>query len=128
MNKTALIAIVMLIVGGFLGFFMSTDKKDVIDSHYMPDGTMMADEEMMDHSMSMDQMMEDMNAALVGKTGRDFDMVFVDQMIIHHQGAVEMAELALTNGDKQEIKDLANEIIKAQTKEIELMNSWRAAW
>ncbi len=122
----------MFLVGGLLGFFMNNDTPDTSNVsegvHQMADGTMMADEEMMNNGMSMEQMMADMNTALVGKVGRDFDMAFVEQMIIHHQGAVEMAQLALQYAESEEVKKLAEEIISAQTKEIELMNSWRAAW
>lgn len=107
---------------------MTGDSTENEMMHQMPDGTMMADEDMLGESMSMEQMMMDMNAELIGKTGRDFDMAFVEQMIIHHEGAVEMAELALVNAESEDLKTLASEIISAQTKEIELMNSWRAAW
>lgn len=128
MNKSILVGVVMFVVGGFVGFMMTGDSTENEMMHQMPDGTMMADEDMVGESMSMEQMMMDMNAELIGKTGRDFDMVFVEQMIIHHEGAVEMAELALVNAESEDLKTLASEIISAQTKEIKLMNSWRAAW
>ncbi len=128
MNKTASIAIIALVVGGLIGFMLNGEEKAQMPEgmHEMADGTMMVDE-MMDGD-SMEQMMHDMNAELVGKTGVDFDRAFVEQMIIHHEGAVAMAELALTNAESQELKDLATAIITAQNSEIELMNSWRAAW
>ena|SRR3989338_10137075 len=78
--------------------------------------------------MSMDDMMKVMNAKLKDKTGEVFDLAFLDEMIIHHQGAVEMAETALTNAYHQEIKNLAKNIIEAQTIEISLMESWRKSW
>lgn len=49
-------------------------------------------------------------------------------MIVHHEGAVQMAELALTNAKHQEIKNLANEIIKAQKMEIAEMKAWQKSW
>ena len=91
--------------------------------HRMPDGSMMTN-----GGDDMTSMMAGMNAALKGKTGDEFDKAFIDQMTIHHQGAVEMAELALTNAKHQEVKDLANAIIKAQTTEISQMKQWRASW
>lgn len=109
MNKTILTSILLFAVGIFIGILFGKDS-----SH-----------EDMNHAMSMDHMMMDMNAELVGKTGTDFDKAFIDQMVIHHQGAVEMAELALENAQMQEIKDLAEDIITAQTKEIEMMNGWK---
>lgn len=69
-----------------------------------------------------------MNAALEGKSGDEFDKAFMAEMTMHHQGAVEMAEMALKNAQHQEIKDLANAIITAQNKEISEMESWRKEW
>ena len=78
--------------------------------------------------MSMADMMQSMNAELQGKTGDSFDQAFLSEMIIHHEGAVEMAQLALTNAKHQEIKDLAKAIIAAQNKEIADMKGWMKAW
>ncbi|MFL6467188.1 MAG: DUF305 domain-containing protein [Pyrinomonadaceae bacterium] len=52
----------------------------------------------------------------------------MDQMIPHHQGAVTMANDALRNAQKDEIKRMAEEIIKAQNGEIKQMQTWRVAW
>ena len=60
--------------------------------------------------------------------GEDYDRMFLANMIAHHQGAVDMANLALTSTKHQEIKDMANAIISAQTKEIGDMQSWQTAW
>jgi uncharacterized protein (DUF305 family) len=49
-------------------------------------------------------------------------------MIVHHQGAVVMAQEALKNAKHQEIKDLAQNIITAQNKEIAEMQAWQVAW
>ncbi len=94
-------------------------------SHMMPNGEMMSNGT---ESMSMADMMHSMNAELQGKTGDAFDQAFLSEMIIHHQGAVEMAQLALTNAKHQEIKDLAKAIIAAQNKEITDMKGWMKAW
>ncbi len=76
----------------------------------------------------MAHMMEDMSAGLVGKTGDDFDKAFLDEMIIHHKGAVDMANLALKNSKRKEITDLSRAIIRAQNEEITDMKSWQKAW
>jgi uncharacterized protein (DUF305 family) len=60
--------------------------------------------------------------------GEDYDRMFISNMIEHHKGAVDMAELALTNAKHQEIKDMANDIIAAQSKEITDMESWQKDW
>jgi uncharacterized protein (DUF305 family) len=57
-----------------------------------------------------------------------YDALFIDSMIIHHQGAVDMANQALKEAAKAEIKTLAEKIIKSQTAEINQMKAWRQAW
>ncbi len=84
-------------------------------------------EEMMGHdgrSMSMDAMVEE----LEDKRGDEFDDSFTQLMIEHHQGAIDMAELAQKYAKHDEIKNLAGDIIKAQTTEIEMMSNWRTNW
>lgn len=71
-----------------------------------------------DHNMSMD----------LGPADADYDLRFIDGMIPHHQGALEMAKEALQKSKRPEIKQLANNIIKAQNQEIEQMKKWRKAW
>jgi len=75
-------------------------------------------------SMSMD----DMTAELKDKTGDEFDKAFIANMIAHHKGAVEMAKLSAKSAKHQEIKDLSNNIIAAQEKEITQMEQWRIDW
>lgn len=58
----------------------------------------------------------------------DFDLVFIDLMIPHHESAVVMAQIALERAEHPEIIELANNIISSQTAEIAQMESWRAAW
>ena len=60
--------------------------------------------------------------------GEDYDRMFIANMIEHHRGAVDMAELALNNAKHQELKDMAKNIISAQTKEINDMESWQKTW
>lgn len=123
-NKNITLVAVSLLIGVFVGYYMgSSSIKNQVGYHVMPDGTKMATE-----SMSMADMMSDMNKALLGKTGDEFDKAFLTEMIVHHQGAVDMAKLALTNAKHKEIKDLSNGIISAQNKEIGDMNSWLKSW
>lgn len=60
--------------------------------------------------------------------GEDYDRLFIANMIEHHRGAVDMAKLAQTNAKHQELKDMAENIISAQSKEIADMESWQTAW
>lgn len=57
-----------------------------------------------------------------------FDAMFIDSMIEHHQGAIDMAEMALEQAEHEEIRTLSQEIIAAQASEIEQMQSWRNQW
>lgn len=63
-----------------------------------------------------------------GLQGEDYDRMFIANMIEHHKGAVDMAKLALTNAKHQELKDMANDIITAQNKEISDMETWQKNW
>lgn len=125
-NNFALTFILVLVVGLGFGYWVGNSRTSNIPRgmHMMPNGEMMSNT----GTMSMGQMMMDMNAALRGKRGDDFDRAFLTEMIVHHEGAVEMAELALQNAKHQEIKDLASAIIAAQNKEIGDMKTWLKDW
>ena len=56
------------------------------------------------------------------------DLAFAQQMIVHHQGAIEMADLAPTRAGSQSVKDLAVRIKAAQGPEIEQMQGWLTTW
>lgn len=60
--------------------------------------------------------------------GEEFDAMFIDGMIEHHQGAITMAEQALEDAERPEIRELAQAILDAQEAEIGLMESWRDEW
>lgn len=59
---------------------------------------------------------------------KPFDQRFIDAMISHHQGAIEMAQMAKQMAERTEIKTLADAIITAQQAEIEQMQNWLKAW
>ncbi len=92
-------------------------------THRMSDGSAMEDKDM-DMSHTMDSMM----SGLEGKTGNEFDEAFLSEMIVHHEGAVVMAQAVLKTSKRPELIKLANEIISAQTKEITMMQDWQKSW
>ena len=57
-----------------------------------------------------------------------YDLQFLDTMIAHHQGAVDMANLAMTNTNNADLKKFSTQIIADQTKEISQMKDWREKW
>lgn len=72
--------------------------------------------------------MSEMVASLEDKTGDDYDEAFINEMIAHHQSAVDMAKLSSANAKHDEIKELSEEIIQAQEKEIATMKKWKMDW
>jgi uncharacterized protein (DUF305 family) len=60
--------------------------------------------------------MANMSAQLRNKSG------------VHHQGAIDMAELIPARAKHDEIKQLGEAIISAQTKEIQDMQQWQKDW
>ena len=57
-----------------------------------------------------------------------FDKAFIDAMIPHHQSAIEMAKVANEKSENPRIKELAENIVSAQKREIEQMKRWREQW
>ena len=76
----------------------------------------------------MQHEMDNMLAGLTGKTGEEFDHAFLDEMILHHEGATAMAEEVLKKSKRPELRKLAEDIIRAQKKEIEMMREWGQTW
>jgi len=58
----------------------------------------------------------------------DIDRHFIQEMIPHHQDAVDMAELALTKAEHDELRQLAESIKDNQSREINDMASWYKSW
>jgi len=58
----------------------------------------------------------------------DIDRHFIEQMIPHHEGAVTMADLALTRAEHAELRQLAETIKRDQTREINQMRAWYQSW
>jgi uncharacterized protein (DUF305 family) len=83
----------------------------------------------MDHgAMTDDAAMPMDHGAMMDDPSMPFDAQFIDGMIVHHEGAVVMAEEALERAERPELRAMAEEIVAAQGPEIEQMRSWRNAW
>lgn len=57
---------------------------------------------------------------MTGNTDHDF----AEMMIVHHQAAIEMAQVEVDSGNEETLKNLAKRIIKDQTKEIGELQQW----
>ncbi|WP_255192614.1 DUF305 domain-containing protein [Natronobeatus ordinarius] len=82
-------------------------------------------EEMMprEHMMTHDDRRE-----LRRAENEEFDCLFAEHMIRHHEGAVVMSEYVLDDGASERVADLAEGIIDAQQEELELMEEWQDDW
>ena len=58
----------------------------------------------------------------------DADLTFAQQMIPHHQQALQMAAMAAGRASDAEVKNLADKIKQAQQPEIDTMNAWLTTW
>ena len=72
--------------------------------------------------------MMDMTKQLEGLSGDAFDKAYLEMMIAHHEGAIDMAKLAPTRAKHDEIKTLSAAIVTAQNKEISDMKKWQNNW
>ena len=90
-----------LLIGLVGGYMLWGNTPASPGAHMMQDGTMMS---------------------------QNIDQHFIAQMIPHHEGAIAMAQVALERSKEPKIITLANNIIKAQEKEITDMRGWYEAW
>jgi len=78
--------------------------------------------EMDDHSMHGMMTDDDFNS-LDAATGVDFERMWLQMMIGHHEGAITMSEKVLADGKHPRVRELAEAIIAAQRDEIARMNT-----
>ncbi|MBE9181579.1 DUF305 domain-containing protein [Oculatella sp. LEGE 06141] len=81
-------------------------------------------------SMPMDGMDHGANTmtTALGPADEAFDLRFIDAMILHHRGGLEMAQVAQEQSSRNAVQQLADEIITAQEQEIQQLQSWRQTW
>jgi uncharacterized protein (DUF305 family) len=116
MNKNIILAVIIsLCIGGIIGYALKTDTQ----SNPAQDMTMSG------HDISGQSSMV---STLEGKNGEALDIAFLEGMIVHHQDAIDMANIISGKTKRPELKQLAQEIITAQTKEITQMNNWLKSW
>lgn len=119
-TNTLTAVIISLIIGGGIGYTLNNKKQ--IDApapmnHKMPM-----------NDMDMASMMKHMAMQLASKTGDDLDRTFLEDMIVHHQGAVDTSTVIVNNSEREELRAFAQNIIDAQDEEINIMKEWLATW
>ena len=100
-NSNIVIGIVALIVGIGIGYLASGGSFRDSGGYMMPGGF---------------------------TASQNIDRHFIEEMIPHHEGAIEMAKLALLRSKRPEMLSLSNGIIEAQEREINNMKGWYEAW
>jgi len=108
--STAAIAAVFL-SSSFLGNALAADK-----AAPMAMGSMDMHKSMMSGMKSMESM----------KGSGDVDHDFAMMMKMHHQSALDMANVQLQQGKDAKMRSMAKDIIKSQTKEIKEFDKWLA--
>ncbi|WP_194410996.1 DUF305 domain-containing protein [Microbacterium cremeum] len=66
-------------------------------------------------------MSDDDMAALEAATGVEASRLFLEQMIVHHEGAIEMAQAEIDRGQNADVVEMAQNIKDSQTAEIATM-------
>ena len=100
-KNSIVVGVLLLIVGIGVGYMLRGNNTITSKGHMMSDGSMMA---------------------------QNIDQHFIAEMIPHHEGAIEMAKVALTRSKRPEIVSLATAIIEAQQKEINNTREWHQSW
>jgi len=80
------------------------------------------------HEVGMGSSMDEMMESMTGKTGDEFDKAFLDAMMVHHQGAIQMAQEAKRSSKHMELQNMSDDIIQAQQKEVDMMQEWKKQW
>lgn len=99
-NRTLVVGLIMLVIGFGIGYSLKGGGRG-------PMGGFMGER---------------------GGMQQNIDQHFIVQMIPHHEGAIDMATIALERSKRPEVLSLANGIIEAQTRENEDMRAWYADW
>ncbi len=59
---------------------------------------------------------------------KPFDLQFIDQMVMHHEGAIMSSEMMISDSERPELRKLAASIQKSQSEQIDQMQAWREDW
>jgi uncharacterized protein (DUF305 family) len=99
----------------------------MMDGEGMGDG--MGDGEGIEHmghggmaGMMSEEELEELRAA----SGPEFDRMWAEMMIEHHEGAIDMARDVREDGESPEVRELADAILETQQAEIDVMEEWLA--
>lgn len=131
-NDVIIIGLLALILGLIIGYFLA--PRGMMSPRHMTSmqGHMEEyrehEDERFEGNGFMQHAMDEMMVGLRGKHGAEYEEAFLEMMVVHHLGAIEMAEGLLEETEKPELTAMANDIIEVQTAEVEMMNAWLDEW
>lgn len=140
-NQTIIIGLLALIAGLLVGYFlggntmpynsvfsnaptyeeMEQHRDDRLGGHTHDDEIVAGDGE-------LQHMMDEMMLIGRGKTGDAYEEAWLRGMVVHHLGAINMAEELTEKSDRPELIEFANTIINDQSEEVEQMKGWLNEW
>lgn len=104
---------------GLTGFFLGGLIVSIAATTFAKDELMATSNKNVHSNMMID---------LKSMTGDEYDKVFLSEMIKHHEGALQMAQLSAANAKHSQLKQLSSEIIADQEREIAQMKRWQQEW
>lgn len=127
MNNTIIAAVVVsLLVGSGVGYSIARYQTPSSVAH--PGASDPAPTVAVSGEHTMNSSMASMLDDLKKRSGEERDVAFLEGMIVHHQGAIEMAKVVSQSTKRPELKQMAENIISAQTTEITTMQEWLKVW
>ena len=76
------------------------------------------------HGAAMQRAMQRMQQGMDMPSSGNQDVDFARMMIPHHQGAIDMAKAELADGKDPQLRQMAEEVIAAQEREIATLQAW----
>ena len=131
-TNALIIGLLTLVIGLFVGHALASqttkdtdmvlEVRDETEEYAGHEEGLISGDGMMQHTM------EEMMRGFVGKTGEEYEKAFLEMMIVHHIGAIEMAEKLLEETNRPELVKMANDIIVVQKQEVDIMKGWLNDW
>ncbi len=90
----------------------------------LPSGAQQGGAMMGPHGQAMRSAMQRMQQSM--PMSGDPDVDFARMMILHHQGAIDMARSQLEQGQDPQLRQMAQKIIEDQEREIATLTEWLA--
>lgn len=106
------VTVILAACGGAGGGQQGSGSSSEQESAEQAGGMAGMDHDQMGHG-SMGMGSGEMARQMVMENGKYSDKAFIDAMVPHHQGAIEMARVALKNAEHKEIKELSRNIISS---------------